>query len=137
MHDQRPRKADALAHAAGKLLREGGLETVEPDEVDRFQRAPAGFVPGDLFCPETELDIGEHGQPGKQRKRLEHHGDAGRRPEYGLTQISDRARRGGHQAGDFHRIVLGIAVMSFFVVVINRVFWRPLYLYAERKFRIG
>ncbi len=40
-------------------------------------------------------------------------------------------------AGDFHRIVLGIAVMSLFVVVINRVFWRPLYLYAERKFRLG
>jgi len=40
-------------------------------------------------------------------------------------------------AGDFHRIVLGIAVMSLYVVVINRVFWRPLYLYAERKFRLG
>jgi NitT/TauT family transport system permease protein len=41
------------------------------------------------------------------------------------------------EAGDFHRIVLGIAVMSLFVVVINRAFWRPLYLYAERKFRLG
>ena len=40
-------------------------------------------------------------------------------------------------AGNFHHIVLGIAVMSFYVVVINRVFWRPLYLYAERKFRLG
>jgi NitT/TauT family transport system permease protein len=40
------------------------------------------------------------------------------------------------EAGDFHRIVLGIAVMSLFVVFINRTFWRPLYLYAERKFRI-
>ncbi|MFZ0524907.1 MAG: ABC transporter permease subunit [Xanthobacteraceae bacterium] len=40
-------------------------------------------------------------------------------------------------AGDFHRIVLGIVVMSLFVVVINRVFWRPLYFYAERKFRLG
>jgi NitT/TauT family transport system permease protein len=40
-------------------------------------------------------------------------------------------------AGDFHRIVLGIAVMSLFVVVVNRVFWRPLYQYAERKFRLG
>ena len=39
-------------------------------------------------------------------------------------------------AGDFHRIVLGIAVMSLFVVVINRLFWRPLYHYAERKFRL-
>jgi len=41
------------------------------------------------------------------------------------------------EAGDFHHIVLGIAVMSFFVVLINRTFWRPLYLYAERKFRLG
>jgi NitT/TauT family transport system permease protein len=39
-------------------------------------------------------------------------------------------------AGDFHRIVLGIAVMSLYVVVINRLFWRPLYGYAERKFRL-
>jgi len=40
-------------------------------------------------------------------------------------------------AGDFHRIVLGIVVMSLYVVVINRILWRPLYLYAERKFRLG
>jgi NitT/TauT family transport system permease protein len=40
-------------------------------------------------------------------------------------------------AGDFHRIVLGIVVMSAFVVAINRAFWRPLYWYAERKFRLG
>jgi NitT/TauT family transport system permease protein len=39
-------------------------------------------------------------------------------------------------AGDFHRIVLGIATMSLFVVAINRLFWRPLYFYAERKFRL-
>lgn len=40
-------------------------------------------------------------------------------------------------AGDYRRIVLGIAVMSAFVIVINRIFWRPLYYYAERKFRLG
>jgi NitT/TauT family transport system permease protein len=39
-------------------------------------------------------------------------------------------------AGDFHRIVLGIGIMSLFVVVINRAFWRPLYYYAERKYRL-
>ncbi|HEX3675533.1 MAG TPA: ABC transporter permease subunit [Rhizomicrobium sp.] len=39
-------------------------------------------------------------------------------------------------AGDFHRIVLGIAVMAALVTVINRIFWRPLYWYAERKFRL-
>ena len=41
------------------------------------------------------------------------------------------------EAGDFHRIALGIAVMSLFVVLVNRTFWRPLYRYAERKFRLG
>src|SRR5262245_35808342 len=40
-------------------------------------------------------------------------------------------------AGDFHRIVLGIAVMAAFVTVLNRTFWRPLYRYAERKYRLG
>jgi NitT/TauT family transport system permease protein len=39
-------------------------------------------------------------------------------------------------AGDYHRIVLGIAVMCLFVVVINRLFWRPLYYFAERKYRL-
>jgi NitT/TauT family transport system permease protein len=38
--------------------------------------------------------------------------------------------------GDFHRIVLGIATMSIFVIVINRFFWRPLYYSAERKYRV-
>ncbi len=40
-------------------------------------------------------------------------------------------------AGDFHRIVLGIAVMALMVTVINRIFWRPLYWYAERKYRLA
>jgi NitT/TauT family transport system permease protein len=40
-------------------------------------------------------------------------------------------------AGDYQRIVLGIATMSVFVVAINRFIWRPLYYYAERKFRLG
>jgi NitT/TauT family transport system permease protein len=40
-------------------------------------------------------------------------------------------------AGDFQRGVLGIVVLSLFVVVLNRVFWHPLYARAERKFRIS
>ncbi|MGH6879175.1 MAG: ABC transporter permease [Rhizomicrobium sp.] len=39
-------------------------------------------------------------------------------------------------AGDYHRIVLGIAVMSVLVALVNRAFWRPLYWYAERKYRL-
>jgi len=39
--------------------------------------------------------------------------------------------------GDFHKIVVGVFVMSFYVVILNRLFWRPLYWYAERKFRLA
>ena len=40
-------------------------------------------------------------------------------------------------AGDFHRIVLGVVTMSLYVLLINRLLWRPLYYYAERKFRLS
>jgi NitT/TauT family transport system permease protein len=40
-------------------------------------------------------------------------------------------------AGDFHGIVLGTVTMCLFVIVINRLFWRPLYYYAERRFRLA
>jgi len=40
-------------------------------------------------------------------------------------------------AADFQRTVLGILVLSLFVVTLNRLFWRPLYARAERKFRIS
>jgi NitT/TauT family transport system permease protein len=39
-------------------------------------------------------------------------------------------------AGDYPRVVLGIAVMSIFVVSINRLLWRPLYQLAARRFRL-
>jgi NitT/TauT family transport system permease protein len=39
------------------------------------------------------------------------------------------------RAGDFPRIVLGIAVMSVYVILTNRLLWRPLYRLAERRFR--
>jgi len=38
-------------------------------------------------------------------------------------------------AGDFHRIALGIGVMSIFVMLLNRFFWRRLYLLAEDRSR--
>jgi len=39
-------------------------------------------------------------------------------------------------AADYPKIVLGVAVMSFFVIVFNRTVWRPLYAYAERRLRL-
>jgi NitT/TauT family transport system permease protein len=41
------------------------------------------------------------------------------------------------ETGDFPRVVLGIAVMSIFVTLINRVLWRPLYGFAENRLRLG
>ena len=37
--------------------------------------------------------------------------------------------------GDYHRVVLGVAVMSLYVILFNQALWRPLYRYAERHFR--
>ncbi|MFL7961512.1 ABC transporter permease [Pseudomonas kielensis] len=39
-------------------------------------------------------------------------------------------------AGDLHRVALGVVVMSIFVVGFNRLLWRPLYGFAERRLRI-
>lgn len=39
-------------------------------------------------------------------------------------------------AGDYPRIVLGIAVMSLFVILFNRLLWRPLYVFAGRRLRL-
>ncbi|HET9149007.1 MAG TPA: ABC transporter permease subunit [Alphaproteobacteria bacterium] len=41
------------------------------------------------------------------------------------------------EAANYPRIVLGIAVMSVFVTVFNRLLWRPLYRYAERRCRLA
>ena len=40
------------------------------------------------------------------------------------------------EAGDYPRIALGIAVMSVLVVSMNRLLWRPLYAFAERRTRL-
>jgi NitT/TauT family transport system permease protein len=40
-------------------------------------------------------------------------------------------------AGDYPRVALGIAIMSLFVVALNRLLWRPLYTFAERRLRLA
>jgi NitT/TauT family transport system permease protein len=41
------------------------------------------------------------------------------------------------EAGDYPRVILGIATMSIFVVAFNRLLWRPLYRLAEQRFRLN
>ncbi len=40
-------------------------------------------------------------------------------------------------AGDTGKTIIGVAVMSVFVVGVNRLFWRPLQAYAERRFPVA
>ncbi len=40
-------------------------------------------------------------------------------------------------AGDYPRVALGIVVMSLFVIAFNRLLWRPMYAFAERRLRLA
>ncbi len=40
-------------------------------------------------------------------------------------------------AGDYPRLTLGIAVMSLFVILLNRLVWRPMYDFADRRLRLA
>ncbi|HEX7775238.1 MAG TPA: ABC transporter permease subunit [Parvibaculum sp.] len=39
--------------------------------------------------------------------------------------------------GDYPRVILGVVVMAIFVTLFNRLFWRPLNAYAERRLRMN
>jgi NitT/TauT family transport system permease protein len=41
------------------------------------------------------------------------------------------------EAGDFPRVVLGISIMCVLVTLFNRLLWRPLYAFGERRLRLG
>jgi NitT/TauT family transport system permease protein len=41
------------------------------------------------------------------------------------------------EKGNFQQIVLGVAVMSVFVILFNRLLWRPLFGLAERRLRLA
>jgi NitT/TauT family transport system permease protein len=41
------------------------------------------------------------------------------------------------ETGDFPRVVLGIVVMCVLVTLFNRLLWRPLYAFGERRLRLG
>ena len=40
------------------------------------------------------------------------------------------------EKGDYPRIVLGIAVMSLYVVTLNRFFWRRIYTISQTRYRL-
>jgi NitT/TauT family transport system permease protein len=52
---------------------------------------------------------------------------------YGLGAYISEAT----EKGDWPRIVLGVGLMSIFVVGVNRLVWKPLFDLAETKYRLG
>jgi NitT/TauT family transport system permease protein len=44
---------------------------------------------------------------------------------------------GATTAGNWPRIILGVGVMSLFVVALNRLFWQRLYRLAETRYKLG
>lgn len=69
--DDRPRKADPLAHTPGQLARVSRLETVETDQIDGRQRAPAHLIERQAERVEAQLDVLEDGEPRVQGEGLE------------------------------------------------------------------
>lgn len=51
---------------------------------------------------------------------------------FGLGSYISEATR----TGDYPRVVLGIMVMALLVTILNRILWRPLYVFAERRLRL-
>ena len=43
----------------------------------------------------------------------------------------------GASVGDSGPILIGVIVMSFYVVAMNRVFWRRLYALSQRRFSLS
>ena len=90
---ERPGDGDALAHAAGQLVRP---LLAEPAEVHRLQQLggprPALGL-GDPPRTQRQLDVAAHGQPGEERGLLEH------QPDPRAIHV-DRAERRPVQPGD-------------------------------------
>ena len=91
-------------------------------------------------CPARGVSLLRHRRHHRFGRRLERQPSWRKWPVGAITRCTPMAwapiSPTPVHAGDFRHVVLGIAVMSFFVVVVNRILWRPLYWYAERKFRL-
>src|SRR5579872_2378118 len=64
--DQCPHDRDALAHAAGKLMRIVMLEPLEADSLQVGDGAASALLPLDALALERELDVGDGAAPGQQ-----------------------------------------------------------------------
>ena len=75
LDDQGASKAHPLAHAAGKLLGIGGLESIQTYGIEHAQAALAALVGRNAAGLQGRLDVFEDGEPGEQGEALKHDGD--------------------------------------------------------------
>ncbi len=102
--DQRPADRDALAHAAGQLVRILVLEAGEPDRGEQRARAPLGGRALELLRLRLQHDVAERGAPFEQHRALEHDADVGaRRQSTAAPSIATTAARRRHQARRDHQ----------------------------------
>src|SRR6516162_4324933 len=89
VNNERAREADPLAHAARQLAWIGRLVAIQANQVDRGKRTLANLRLGKAERLQSKLDIFQHGEPRKKRKRLKHHRNARRRRNDRLAEIRD------------------------------------------------
>jgi hypothetical protein len=100
LDDEGAGEADALAHAAGELFGEGGLEAVEADGVEHAEAAFAAGFGVDAAGLERGFDVFEDGEPGEEREALEDDGDVDFGVGDGLFMPVDLAGAGLGEAGE-------------------------------------
>ena len=99
LDDQGAGEADALPHAAGKLLGIGGLEAVEADGVEHLQAALAALLGRHAAGLQRRFDVFKNREPGKEREALEDDGDVDFGLGDGLVVPVDLAGRGAREPG--------------------------------------
>jgi hypothetical protein len=109
---ERPGERDPLPHAAGKLVRPLPAEPAKVHYLEQLRGPLLALRPARADGPQGKLHVARGGQPGEQRRLLEHerHPRAGHRhlPGRRLLQAGDQgeqrglaAARGADQAGEF------------------------------------
>jgi len=100
LDDEGAGEADALAHAAGELFGECGLEAVETHGIEHSQAAFAAGFGIDAAGLERGFDVFEHSEPREEREALEDDGDVDFGVGDGLFVPVDLPGAGFGEAGE-------------------------------------
>src|SRR6516162_6102429 len=100
VNDESACETDPLAHAARQLAWIGRLVAIQANQVDRGKGTLANLGLGKAERLQSELNIFQHGEPGKKREGLKHHRNARRRRNDRLAEIRDTSCGRACEPGD-------------------------------------